>query len=282
MSQEDADLLGTMPGVGRTINMFKELIVRDVMIRMRVGMPASVVSWTAPVSAGPKSKPALVRVRPHFYTVVAMNSPGECTPDLLAEGWVPAQENDGWVRKKPLPEIPNCPVAYMGPSGMLARGPLKEGEVGWIAFSDRSLDKWTQTGGPVDPVFQDFHLLNDAVFFPGLRYGTVAASIPQDHYAIGTEDGSAGMFIDNATLPALPNIEVSTTGANATIDATTLVNLGANATSKAIKAELLDALDAFANAVPVPNDGGAALQTAFKAVYTIIRPTLETVKVRIE
>jgi hypothetical protein len=40
-------------------------------------------------------------------------------------------------------------------------------------------------------------LLNDAVFFPGLRYGTNAKAISSDYFAIGPEDGSAGMFIDS-------------------------------------------------------------------------------------
>jgi hypothetical protein len=260
MSKEDADPLGAVPGVGRTINAFKELIVRDVMIRMRTGMPAEVVSWAGPVAAGPKSKPALVRVRPHFYTVVSMNSRDECTTELEAAGWVASIEGEGWIRKKPLPEIPNCPVAYVGPAGMLARGPLKAGETGWLVFSDRSLDKWTQTGGPVDPVFQDFHLLNDAVFFPGLRYGTNAKAISSDYFAIGPEDGSAGMFIDNVTAPALPDIEVSTTGANATIDALTAVNLGAAAT-----------LGVARQTDPVsPNAAFTAFMSQIVAAFTVI------------
>jgi len=230
MSIDDSDLLGATPGRGRTIDQFVELIVREVLLRMRVGMPAHVVEWKAPVSAGPKSKPALVRVQPHFFSVVRMNTEAELTPALQAEGWEALQENDGWVRRRRLPEIPNCPVAYVGPAGMLPRGPLKVGETGWLAFADRSLDRWIQTGGPVDPVFQDFHLLNDAVFLPGLRYGTSAASIDEDRFVVGPENGSAGLFIDDVAAPTLPDIEVRTDGSAATLDAATEVKLGALAT----------------------------------------------------
>lgn len=266
MSMQDSDPLGSTPGIGRTINQFKELIVRDVMIRLRVGMPASVVSWSPPVAAGPKSKPAMVRVQPHFYTVVRMNAPTECTPDLVAAGWTPAREGDGWVRKKPLMQIGNCPVAYVGPAGMLARGPLLPGETGWLAFSDRSLDKWIQTGGPVDPTYQDMHILNDAVFFPGLRFGLNAKTIDQSKYAIGPEDGSAGMFVDAVVSPALPNIEIKTLGATATIDAAVEIKHGAAATLgvarqtdtvapngdfNAFAASIIAALNTIAAAVPV-------------------------------
>jgi hypothetical protein len=65
------------------------------------------------------------------------------------------------------------------------------------------------------------------------------------------------------------------TPVNLTLDATTLIKLGQNATDAVGLAPPTDsqfddinsALDAFAAAVPVPNDGGAAIQAAFKLVW---------------
>jgi hypothetical protein len=225
MARYDTDTLAPTPGVGTTVAEFAKLIERNVMINLRAGFPGEVIAWRAPVSAGPKSKPAMVDVKPHFVFAIAINVPEECTDEEKAQGWTVAQENGGWVKKKALPNISNVPVHYPGSSGIQARSELKVGECGWVKISDRSLDRWTQTGGPVDPVFTQFHDLTDAVFEPGLRYGMIARTIRAGVSTIGPEDDSAGLDFDDATK----DIALRTTGAKAVIEAATEIDLGEGA-----------------------------------------------------
>lgn len=221
-----------VPPQGLTPAEFAKWIVREVMINLRVGMPAEVVSWSAPVAAGASnSTPALVKVQPHFIFSVAINSPDELTDEERAKGWTLLQEQDGYLKQKALPQISNVPVHYPGTAGMLVRGPLKAGEVGWIKFADRSIDKWTKRGGPVDPGFDShYHQLSDAIFEPGLRYGRVSPSIPTDKHVIGPETGSAGLEFDDVEGGALPNARLYTTGDELTIDAAQLIKIGEAAT----------------------------------------------------
>ena len=228
-TQNDRDSLAVIPGVGVTASEFAKIIEQNTNINLRVGMPCEVLTWSPPVSAGPLSKPAMVSVLPHFKFTVAINTPGELTPDEAALGWVLLEENGGYVKQKALPVISNVPVHYPGSAGMLMRGPLKVKEVGWIKFCDRSIDKWTQTGGPVDPGFAQFHDITDAIFEPGLRFGLAAGMIDLTKWVLGTEDGSAGFEIDAVDSPALPNITMRTLGESATVEALTSVLLGIGA-----------------------------------------------------
>jgi len=234
-TQKDRGTLAVLPH-GITLAEFARWIERDTMIKLRVGMPAEVLAWRGPVAAGVKSKPALVDVQPHYVFSVAINSPDELTAEEEADGWTLLEEPDGYVKQRPLRVIRNVRVHYPGHKGVRARGPLKPGEVGWLKFADRSLDKWTQVGGPVDPGFSQYHDLTDAVFEPGLRYGQIAVSIDETKHVIGPEDGSAGLSFDDVENGQLPNVELSTTGESLTLGAATRINIGTGAT------ELLDAM----------------------------------------
>ena len=132
--------------------------------------------------------------------------------------------------------------------------PITVGCTGMLAVLDRSRDTWVNRSASVavDPVKSAIHSLSDCVFFPGLT-------------------------------PRAQRISPSASVTAAVLEAPA-IKLGVNAgpTDTLIKSALLDALDAFANAVPVPNDGGAAIQAAFKAIYLPLVATLATVKVTAE
>jgi hypothetical protein len=225
MALYDDSVISPTPGIGTTTAELCKLIERNVMIALRVGMPATVLVWRPPVAAGPMSKPAMVDVQPHFIEVIGMNSVDELTPELAAVGWIPTMERGTWVRKRQLPMIRNRPVHYPGPAGMYCRGPLKPGETGWLKFADRSLDKWIQLGIPVDPTFMQYHDLTDAVFEPGLRAGATSLLVDSAKFTIGSEDDAAGFDIDDATR----DITLRTTGPNATVEALTQISLGIGA-----------------------------------------------------
>jgi hypothetical protein len=68
----------------------------------------------------------------------------------------------------PLPIIQNCLVVQ--PRGTLygIKLPVQIGDTGVALFCERSLDKWSLSGGAVDPMDVRHHDLSDAVFVPGL------------------------------------------------------------------------------------------------------------------
>ena len=269
-SQYDRDSLAVIPGIGITYAEYAKIIELNTNINLRVGMPAHVLRWRGPIAAGNKSKPAMVDVQPHFIATIAINSPDELTEEEIAAGWVLLEEESGYAKQRALPAISNVTVHYSGSAGMLNRGKLRVGEVGWLKFADRSIDKWAQVGGPIDPGYQQFHDLSDAIFEPGLRFGKVAMSVDDTKNVIGPEDGSAGFEIDDVEAPNLPGIAMRTTGDTATVESAVSVLLGAAATLGV--ARLTDDVAASGSMTTFMNAVVAALNTIAAAVPVVIFP----------
>lgn len=237
MARNDDSTISPTPGVGLTVREFVAQIERNVYVKLRVGMPAKVLRWRGPIASGAKSKPAMVDVQPEFIFSLSINGPNELTAEEKASGWTLLQEAGGWLKQKPIPEITNVPVHYSGQADMMVRGPIAVGEVGWLKFADRSIDKWIQSGGPIDPGFRQYHELTDAIFEPGLRYGKVAKPIADGRVTVGPEDDSAGFdyFTEPSASAAPGDIALRTSGSTATVDAATEIKIGLAATLAAIR-----------------------------------------------
>jgi hypothetical protein len=214
----DDSNLAPIPGRGQTIGNFARSIIQETLIRLRVGMPATVKAWRAPV---PGQSPALVDVQPAFIFSIAIN-----TPEELPDGYTLLETGGALYAQKALPLIPDCPIVYPSGGGAMLRGPLEVGSEGYIHIADRSLDSWISSGGEVDPVLVQYHDLSDAVFVPGLRSGATAQSIATDRTTLGPEDDSAGL--DFAKLDG--SVTLRTDGPQLTLEAATAILLGANAT----------------------------------------------------
>lgn len=78
-------------------------------------------------------------------------------------------------------ELHDVPVVfYGGPSGRITV-PILKGDVGRIVWSMRSIAKWKNVGGIVDPDDPRVHDINDCVFEPGLHdFKHVPTSAPTD------------------------------------------------------------------------------------------------------
>jgi hypothetical protein len=74
--------------------------------------------------------------------------------------------NDGTVVNSPV--IHNVPVAHPRAGSAFVHMPLKKGDNIMLVFQDRSMEKWTSSGGQVDPEDVRNHDLSDAVAYPGL------------------------------------------------------------------------------------------------------------------
>jgi hypothetical protein len=265
------------PGIGSTFTAFGEVVALLARSEVHTMMPCEVIAYYAPTGIAPERSPALVDVRPHFKYRRSINVPGDAEP-----GEEVIKRTDEYQARGDLPIITRVPIAYPGHDGMRASGPISVGQVGMIFFAERSIDDWAQTGGPVDPVFDNqWHHLSDAIFVPGARYGSIAEDIDPSLDRVGSADGTAGMEI--STGPAASRtITLRTDGPTATVDAATEVKLGETATDAiALQPALVTAMDAAiaaAIAGAVINDGGKAAFTVFQSTWNGLKANIASLK----
>jgi hypothetical protein len=67
-----------------------------------------------------------------------------------------------------LPVIPGVPVMHPRAGNAWVKLPIAAGDMVLLEFSERSLDRWLEKGGVVDPEDPAKFSLNDAVAYPGL------------------------------------------------------------------------------------------------------------------
>ena len=107
-------------------------------------------------------------------------------------------DEDGVEQTGDLPSITNVPVMYPAGGGWVITWPLAEGDVVWLCFAERSMDKWLNavSGTCVDPKDSRLHDLSDAVAFAGLRPRSAAIQgIGTSDLRIAREDGANGITL---------------------------------------------------------------------------------------
>jgi len=155
----------TTPRLGKVS--LPEVIRRALDARtaeLRVGMPATIESFDKDTQ--------LASVRPCLADTVTLE--------------------DGTEESEALPVISDCPCHFPGGGGFSITFPVQKGDPCWLVFSDRSLDKWLDNGGQVDPVAMQQHHLTDASVFLGVR--PKPGAIPDfdpDNFTIGKDGESA-------------------------------------------------------------------------------------------
>ena len=90
---------------------------------------------------------------------------------------------------KPLPELLDVPVSFYGAGGYVITHKPQAGDVCLLVASDRSLSRWKQAGGVIDPGERRRHNLTDSVAFFGLNHFAAAYQNIQDGIDIRTRDG---------------------------------------------------------------------------------------------
>jgi hypothetical protein len=264
MSTSDNSSLQGTPGGTATMGMLARAIIQRGQITTNVAMPGIVTAWRPPVSAGSESKPAMVDVRPDFKYARAIDVDDSAGPTEEVRD----DPTRGKLAIGTLPVIPNVPVCYLGSGGMQVRGPIEVGECGLIVFCDRDIDDWIQDGGPAEPIMRHArHALINAIFIPGLRYGTVAHPVDPLLYFVGREDQTAGLSLHAETKDlqlltegtitlskqgvVVATVEMDAAGAiTITPAAGQNVNVGGAGAVSLVKAQSLElALIAAANAV---------------------------------
>jgi len=174
-------------------------------------------------------------------------------------------DDAGDITQEEIPVLPSVPINWPRAGGFFITMPITVGDTGLLIFPDFSIDQWRAKGGtiPVDPLDLRSHSVTSAVFVPGLHAkNNTLADAHASNMVLGKDGGSH--------IHIKPGGEVHVGSENAAdfvalaqkvfdeIDAlrTTVAN---------IVTDVNNLKTAFSAWIPVPSDGGAALQAATTA-----------------
>jgi len=103
---------------------------------------------------------------------------------------------------KPLPELLDVPVSFYGAGDYVITHKPKAGDVCLLIANDRSLSRWKQAGGVIDPGERRRHNLTDSVAFFGLNHYAAAYQNIQDGIDIRTRDGLTYLNLQSDKIDA--------------------------------------------------------------------------------
>ncbi|MCK5610784.1 hypothetical protein KAR91_53420 [Candidatus Pacearchaeota archaeon] len=180
-----------------------------------------------------------------------------------------------------LPQVDDIPVKQQGSGKFLLSIAPAVGSYGELRVFDRDISKWLQEGGTQSPgSTRQFHF-SDAIFDPGIYplkadgdNGKLAVPVATDRISLRLRDGTAEMSVleDGNIEVKMPSGKTVTF--NTSADAAALASVVDGAIAK-----LDDALRSF---IPVPQDGGAALQTYYKLQQLTAPPTSASEILKVE
>lgn len=101
---------------------------------------------------------------------------------------------------KPLPELLDVPVSFYGAGGYVITHKPQAGDVCLLVASDRSLSRWKQAGGVIDPGERRRHNLTDSVAFFGLNHFAAAYQNIKDGIDVRTRDGLTSLNLKQTEL----------------------------------------------------------------------------------
>lgn len=81
----------------------------------------------------------------------------------------PLRTEDDEEITESMPIISHVPVIHPSGGGFFAHFPLAKGDPVTLIIADRSIDRWLDKGGEVDPGYSHTHELSDAFAIPGGR-----------------------------------------------------------------------------------------------------------------
>lgn len=181
-------------------------------------------------------------------------------------------ERDG-TKIAPITDVPVC---FYRAGGYLMRGPVAQGDTGWLTFADRDIGSWLKLGGFRPPDSSRRFDWSDAIFLPCLAPENNALSYPSgenDHLVIAREDGAAVLRLEDGKV---------------TVDAGTEILLGDGASqfvalASLVKAEI-DALKAtFDSHTHLYSPGpGAAIASATPLPASTATGNMGAAKVKAE
>jgi hypothetical protein len=155
------------------------------------------------------------------------------------------------------PVLPRVPVVHPRGGSFFIHFPLAINDFVMLVFQESAIDRWRAVGGrEAHPADLRKHALGNAVAYPGLYPTAESLNTTQAHAAnlvIGNESGQT------------VHVEPGPTGK---------IRLGSSSEASLVAlAELVDSIFSTIDTIfrtgwtPAPNDGGAALKTAWLAAF---------------
>lgn len=168
---------------------------------------------------------------------------------------------EGGTTPREMPVLRSVPVVWPRTGSWFLHMPIVAGDSVLLVVLERDLARWRQTGAVSDPIDHRHHHLAHAVAVPGLF--PRASALAENETATSNARGSE-LVLGHTSGQIL---RVSSTGILAGRQAADGVAMSTptDARLSAIEA----ALNALSAATPTANDGGAALQSAFKTVWDV-------------
>ena len=174
------------------------------------------------------------------------------TADLIPQIKRPLSNlTTGEKEHESLPVLPSVPVAFPRAGDWCLSYPIATGDFVLVIFADYSLDQWRAKGSETAPGDIGKATLAGAVAIPIGIYPTAQAhTLGGADMVLGKQDGC------QVRVKSAGTVDVTSSGAETAAD---FVAMAAKT-----KAALDDILGIFSAGTPAKNDGGAALQTAWK------------------
>jgi len=260
---------------------FARVLIESAVKKVQVAYPAIVTAYYPPNPVTKDPAMADVQVARKYARQI------DHIEDALPTETTREDAEYGLLATADITPVPRVVVQYPGFGGMRITGPIEVGESGLLVTCTRSIDRWVRRGAvPVqDPVFQHAMNFKDSIFLPGLRSGADEGFdvVPEAGWRIGADDGTWELYVDAETKA----LSLTTSGPSVTIDGTTEILVGANATSFAAKADLVLAkLNAFKAAISgaavFAGDGGAVFKTNIVAALNLIDFNVAATKAKVE
>lgn len=182
--------------------------------------------------------------------------------------------DDGSELLEELPVLPGVPVVFPRGGGFFISMPVKKGDFCLLVFNSFPVDTYKSgTGKDSNPEDFDTHDLSDAVALMGFApFSKSIADADADNVVIGKEKGTQIHVADG-------KIELGEKGApeEVSIDSKVQTELQrANDNAQSALSYAVSLSSVWASGVPVPQDGGAAVQTAqVAAALAVTVPTLD-------
>ncbi|NII73268.1 hypothetical protein FHW84_001837 [Dyella sp. SG562] len=107
--------------------------------------------------------------------------------------------SDGSSNTVPYPLLKDVPVQFPGTADSVLTFPVQPGDECWVAFSNRAIGAWIQSGGLQDPSdARGLDLRNAICVLGGLSQPKVIPEFNNDHTQLRSRDGSTYVELDSA------------------------------------------------------------------------------------
>ena len=107
--------------------------------------------------------------------------------------------SDGSANAVPYPLLKDVPVQFPGTADAVLTFPVQEGDECWVAFSNRAIGAWLQSGGMQDPSNSRGLDMRNAICIPGsLSQPKVITGFNNTHAQLRSRDGSTYVELDSA------------------------------------------------------------------------------------